>query len=346
MDVGLIFRLYQSCILFIYSLSILIQYKLVHQMRPSMTPVEIRYLSLVAISGAVGLADIRRGLKIHPVTATRLSSSLKGKGFIMITKEGLSKRISISESKHAQLFRKMVLEYRHIPFHKLLSGPGLEVLSAISFFAKTSSRKEISKISQVSEASTARSLEKLKRAGILQKKGLYFISPRFQTLNEFVQEYRRYLNQKAAQAFSNDAVIVWERNNEFIVESSQKEEEEDGFRLTGPSAFARFGVKLLMTVSHYYHSLANRQLQLEDLIIHTLLLPQSQRNVLAMLLVWKKNKDVLRTSYLLEQAEEYGMKRQVKEMADYLRTHGKELAPSLPPWGEFVSKAEEYGIRT
>lgn len=311
-------------------------------MRPSLTAAEIRYLSLVAISGTAGLADIHKGLKIHPVTATRLSSSLKGKGFIMTAKEGLSKRISISESKHAQLFRKVVIEYRHIPFHRLLSGPGLEVLSAISF-AKTSSRKEISEISQVSEASVARSLEKLKQTGVLQKKDYYFISARFQTLKEFVQEYRHYLNQKIAQSFAGDAVIVWERNNEFIVESSPKEE-QNGFRLTGTSAFAKFGVKLLTTVSQYYHSPVDRQLQLEDLIVHTLLLPQSERNMFATLLVWRKNKEMIRASYLLEQAEEYGVRGQIEEMADYLRTRGKERAPNLPVWNEFVYKAEEYGV--
>lgn len=313
-------------------------------MRSSLTTAEIKYLSLIAISGTVGLADIRNGLKIHPVTATRLSSSLKSKGFITVAKEGLSKKVSIAESKHAQLFRKMVLEYRHIPFHRLLSGPALEVLSAISF-AKASSRKEISEVSQVSEASVARSLEKLKQAGILQKKDYYFISARFQTLKEFVQEYRRYFNQKAAQSFAGDAVIVWERNNEFILESSRKEE-QDGFRLTGPSAFARFGVKLLMTVSHYYHSpVVDRHLQLEDLIIHALLLPQSERNMLATLVVWKKNEEMLRALYLLDQAEEYGVREQVEGMVDYLRTRGKERAQGLPLWAEFASKVEEYGIR-
>jgi DNA-binding MarR family transcriptional regulator len=313
-------------------------------MRSSLTAAEIKYLSLISTSGSAGLAEIRNGLKIHPVTATRLSSSLKSKGFITVAKEGLSKKVSIAESKHAQLFRKMVLENRHIPFHRLLSGPAFEVLSAISF-AKTSSRKAISGVSQVSEASVARSLEKLKQAGILQKKDYYFISARFQTLKEFVQEYRHYLNQKIAQSFAGDAVIVWERNNEFILESSRKEA-QGGFRLTGPAAFARFGVKLLMTVSHYYYSpVVDRQLQLEDQIIHTLLLPQSERNTLATLLAWKKNEEMLRTLYLLEQAEEYGVREQVEGIMDYLRTRGKERAQGLPLWDEFVSKAEEYGAR-
>ena len=101
----------------------------------------------------------------------------------------------------------------------------------------------------------------------------------------------------------------------------------------------------MMTVSHYYHSPTDRQLQLEDLIIHALLLPQSERNMLATLVVWKKNEEVLRISQLSKQAEEYGVRKQVEGMADYLGKRGKEQAPGLPPWDEFASRAEEYGIR-
>lgn len=313
----------------------------------SLTAGEIRYASFIAISGKAGLSEIRKGLGIHAGVASRLSASLQSRGFIEVAKDGISKTASMSESKHAQLFRKLVLEYRHIPFHRLLSGPSLEVLSAICN-SNLGSRKEISQASWVPEASVARSIENLKQTGILQKRAsFYVINPRFQTLKEFVLEYRHYTNQKAAQSFVKDSVILWENNREFIVETATSRDEwSKGFRLTGPSAFGRFGIPLMMpSYYYYYYSPSDKRLGLEDLIMHSLLLPQSERITLATLLMWKKNEKSIRTPYLLEQAAKYGLREKVKGIIEYLATGGKKLVPGLPLWGEFASRAEEYGIK-
>jgi len=40
-------------------------------------------------------------------------------------------------------------------------------------------------------------------------------------LKDFVNESRHYTNQQIDRKFSNDAVILWEHNDEFIVESSK-----------------------------------------------------------------------------------------------------------------------------
>lgn len=311
----------------------------------SLTVGEIRYASFIAISAKAGLSEIRKGLGIHAVVTSRLSASLQSKGFIEVTKDGISKTASMSESKHAQLFRKLVLEYRHIQFHRLLSGQSLEVLSAICN-SNLGSRKEISQVSWVPEASVARSVEKLKQTGILHKRDYYIINPRFQTLKEFVLEYRHYMNQKAVQSFAKDAVILWENNREFIVETTtSRDEKSKGFRLTGPSAFGRFGIPLMMSFNYYYYSPSDKRLGLEDLIMHSLLLPQSERITLATLLVWKKNEKSIRTSYLFEQAAKYGLKEKVEGIIEYLAAGGKKLTPGLPLWGEFASRAEEYGIK-
>ena len=94
------------------------------------------------------------------------------------------------------------------------------------------------------------------------------------------------MNQKLALEFAPDAVIVWERNEEFIMESS-KYEQKDGFLLTGVSAFARFGVPLLTSKSYFFCSPFTRKLRLEDTIIHSLLVPNG--SMLPTLLAWKKN---------------------------------------------------------
>lgn len=257
-------------------------------MELSLTANELRYLGHLAASGTATPAAVCKCSGMHPRTASRSSASLRGKGFVELVREGPPKKVRLADSKHAQLFRKLTLEHRHMRFDRLLSGSALEVLAAVSWM-DLGSRKEIHENSAVSEASVGRVLSRLRRSGMVTKRGQsYRVPERFRTLADFALEFRRYSNQKLAQSFSRDAVIVLERNMEFIVETGRKEEEK-GFVLTGPSAFGRFGVALFMPTSYHYRSASGRELKLEDMIIHSLLLPRSERAAIATLLVWKKN---------------------------------------------------------
>lgn len=311
----------------------------------TLTASELRCLEYLALSGPATLAAMRNNSGVHPRSVSRSSESLQDKGFAELGREGLSKTIQLTKSKHAQLFRRLVLEYRHMQFHKILSGSAIRVLSAISSM-DLKNRKEIHANSMTSEASVARVLSRLKRIGVVvRREAGYKVSERFQTLADFVLEFRRYLNQKFAQSFSRDAIIVWERNAEFIIETS-REQEEKGFRATGPSAFGRFGVTLMMQVSYYYYSPHDRQLGIDDLVVHSLLLGQQERNAMAILLAWKKNEDYMTTTKLYSKARGYGVAKEVEAFSAYLQSRGDiRHLRTLPPWSEFAAKAEEYQIR-
>jgi len=309
-----------------------------------MTPTEIKYLVMIVEKGAPHLSDLLRQSNSSPSILTRAISSLKEKGFIKTAKEGLSKTVTLSESKHALLFRDMVLESRHIPYDVILSGSSLEVLSAINSL-NPKSRKEIQENSNVSEPSVARTLKKLKQLGLVQKKeSMYVISSRLQMLKDFVNESRHYTNQQIARKFSNDAVILWERNDEFIIESS-KESKQDYFLLTGTSLFGKFAIPLIMQVSYYFYSTRCTNIKLEDAIVHSLLIPYSQRNMLAVLLVMKKNEKIMQIPYLLEQSKKYKITSMVETVLDYLHTDGMREEEYLPSWKDFKSKAIEYGLK-
>lgn len=235
----------------------------------SLTESEIRYLEIISTEGNVSVSRLCEKTKSLPSMVRRSLSSLEEKGFIKKYRVGLQKEISLSDSKHALIFRDMVLESRHVPFHKYLSGSSLEVLSAICFLSP-GTRKEIQENSSVSEPSVARVFLRLKGVGIMQKReSKYVLSPRFEVLKNFVIEFRHYLNQKIAKEFSQDSVILWERNDEFIIESSTKKDDEGGFHVTGPSAFRRFGIRLFMMISYHFYSPRKKELGLEDAITHS-----------------------------------------------------------------------------
>lgn len=316
-----------------------------HLRKLSLTEAEIKYLEIISIGGNVSVSNLCKKTASLPPMVARTLFSLEEKGFINMFRVGLPKEISLSGSKHALLFQDMVLESRHIPFHKLLAGSSLEVLSAICFL-NLGTRKGIHDYSNVSEPSIARVLVKLKEIGIIQKRqSQYTISQRFKVLKNFVAEFRHFMNQKLAKKFSQNSVILWERNDEFIIESDAKRGDEGNFHITGPSAFGRFGIKLFMITSYHYHSSKTKKLRLEDVITHSFLIPTSQRTVLPILLAWKKNEKNICREYLMNMAAKYDTIKFVAAVYDYFDSKGVRKLDAFPTWQEFASKAREYDLK-
>jgi DNA-binding Lrp family transcriptional regulator len=311
----------------------------------NLTESQIKYLEIISTDGNVSVSHLCDKTKSLPSMVRRSLLSLEEKGFIKKYRVSLSKEISLSDTKHAMLFRDMVLEARHIPFHKYLAGSSLEVLSAACFL-NLKTKKEIGEHSSVSEPSVARVFLKLRQIGIMQKmESKYVISPRFGILKNFVVEFRHYLNQKIAKKLSQDSIILWERNDEFIVESRTKKEGVEGFHLTGPSAFGRFGIQLFMMVSYHFYSPRKKELGLEDTMTHSFLIPMSQRVMLPVLLVWKKNEKRVNKEILMDVAEQYKVKKLVGAIYDYFDSKGRQSIEEFPIWEEFKSKAGEYGLK-
>ena len=309
--------------------------------RIKLGPDELKCLRFIASHRTSRVSDIASTLNISKVQLSRVISGLVDKGFITTKKQGLSKNVSLSETKHAALWRSLSLEFGHMPLHKLLSGGSLEALSAIGS-QQLANRKDIAENSLISEATAARVLERLRQLGVVQKKGAYSISPRFQILAEFTAEFRRYVNRKVAFEFASDAVIVWERNVEFILESSRTQE-SDGFLLTGVSAFARFGVSLIVPKSHFFHSPFAKRPRLEEVIIHSLLIPSF--SLLPILLVWRRNEAKMDLGHLMDSAEKYDVAVSVTEITRYFESKGGQRPDRFPPWNEFLLRAKEYGIQ-
>lgn len=273
---------------------------------------------------------------------SRVITALQDKGFVTTKKIGLSKIAILSETKHATLWRKLILEFKHMPLEELISGASLEVLSAVCSFTLTN-RKEIGQATLLSERSVASVLEKLGRVGIIRKvMPKYSVSPRFRTLKEFVIEYRHYLNESIAEEFAADAVVLWECDTEFVIESKTLRTKE-GFQPTGASAFSRFGIQLLIPSFYFFYSPSTRKLRLEDVVLHSLLLPE--RNVLPTMLVWKKHEKVVNIRYLKSQAKKYGAAEPVDAIIAYFASEGRERPLGFPTWDEFVLRAKEYGMR-
>jgi hypothetical protein len=228
-----------------------------------------------------------------------------------------------------------------MPLEELLSGASLEVLSAVCSLT-LANRKEIAQATLLSERSVASVLEKLARVGIIGKvRAKYSVSARFRTLKEFVIEYRHYLNESIARQFAGDAVVLWECNTEFVIESKTLLTKE-GFQPTGASAFPRYGIQVLVSSSYFFYSPSAKKLRLEDIVLHSLLVPE--RNILPTMLVWRKQEKVMNIRYLKTQAEKYDAAEPVDAIIAYFASEGKERPLGFPTWDDLVLRAKEYGI--
>ena len=80
-------------------------------------------------------------------------------------------------------------------------------------------------------------------------------------------------------------------------------------------------------------------------MLHTLLLePDNVRYSTYTLLLLKKTEKQIDKTYLLREAEHFGLENQVKGMLEFLQTHIRPEGQPLPTWNDFAEKACDYGV--
>lgn len=298
-------------------------------------------------------------LGLHTSQVSRSVNSLAEKGVLSISRLGVSKKVGFSDTKHADLLRRLMAELAPLNPEKILGSSYLEVLSCLSF--RKADTNDLLSETGLAVRTVRPILKELRQRGIVLKNkegdGTYQISSRFSSIKEFVMEFRRYCNRKKALEMYSDTIVVWEQNREFIIRSSSAEEKEaEGFLQTGISAFHKYGVQLLVPdIYYYFYSPKNKNrkggeevLRLEDIITHTVLIDEapSPRIMMAVLLLWKKNERSIDTNYLSLVSNRYGKLEIIRKIERYLSTEGigEERPEGFPKWDEFLSKSKEYGL--
>lgn len=279
---------------------------------------------------------------------TRVSLALKDleeKGFVEVKKAGISKQVVISSNKHSSLLKAFISEHRYMKLENALSGPTLEILLPLSYSKMRLS--EIVESSGYSERTVRRVMKKLKELGIVAAEDFYYSkTPSFELLYEFVREFQRYLNFKKALSFSPDAVILWERGKEFILKTEHEIEESGNLFSTCFAKMHDFGIKLMLpNYRYYFYTPFKKRLEVEDVALHTLAIDRmSTRNILYVLLLMAKNYENINVEYVRKESVKFQLEEIVHQLFEYLESRGKVKPPYFPSWGEFRSKAEEYGI--
>ena len=303
----------------------------------SFSKAELKILKEIA-RGNYELSSIQTRLSIKPSLLTYTLKKLQNKGIVKFTHIGTKKQAYFSDIKHATLLRDLLSIYDYVDWENVLNGKSIEIL-----FQTLSAFKESL---NVPRNTRWRHVKNFKSRGIVTQEGK--INPQFRGLSEFLAEYQSFFAKKIASTISDNALILWQQNMEFIVRTPRNNmETAENFHKTATAKFSEYGLPLFSEFDIYFYSTNKKTIRPEDVILHTLLIePNNVRYTTYALLLLRKVKKQIDLTYLQKEAERLGLKNQIAAMLQFLETHISPEGQSLPSWDEFVIKAEDYGVMT
>ncbi len=282
-------------------------------------------LNLREEKNVTGLAK-ELGLSIYRTST--LVSSLERKGLVRTKKEKY-KIVSLSDTKPAELFRKLVFRFGHMPLDKILSGKNLALLAVLK--STPLSAHELCIKGNLSRSTLYHIIGKLSNYGIIgEKSGKYFLVERYVLFHEFAKEFYVLQNSIKAREFFRDSTIVWSGVGEFILSTGEYRGKETGnFHLTGLERFSDFGIGLIGAGQYHYYYSEKAELSLEDVVVHALLIDFSPRTILYSIVLLLAHRDRLNRNKLFNLGIKYDVG--VEDLLEYLegREAGKYPYPSL-----------------
>ena len=303
----------------------------------SFSKAELKILKEIA-RGNYELSSIQTRLSIKPSLLTYTLKKLQTKGIVKFTHIGTKKQAYFSDIKHATLLKDLLSIYDQVDWENVLNGKSIEIL----FQTLSASKESLN----VPRNTRWRHGKNFKSRGIITQEGK--INPQFRGLSEFLKEYQSFFAKKIASTLSDNALILWQQDMEFLVRTQQNTRQAaENFHKTATSKFSEYGLPLFSEFDIYFYSTNKKTIRPEDIILHTLLIePNNVRYTTYALLLLKKVKKQIDLTYLQKEAERLGLKNQITAMLQFLETHIHPEGQSLPSWEEFVIKAEDYGVMT
>jgi hypothetical protein len=124
----------------------------------------------------------------------------------------MRKLVKISQTKHAQLLREIMLTHPHVPWHSLLCRSQILPLLRVGNASPVT----------VSRVTEWRVLRNLMAHGIVStREGSIQINPRFRSVREFIDEFVSFMDSRLASQVSEAAAIVWASGPQFIIRVPQ-----------------------------------------------------------------------------------------------------------------------------
>lgn len=261
--------------------------------------------------------------------ASRILKEVSSKGFVTVSRNGITKAARLSTNVHAQLLSDLLKKEANTPLERIMSYSSMSILfNRIGFdFGSNPSRNTI-----------------WSRGRELNAFGLD--SKRNALLRDFLEAYADFISREFASKYiPQNAEIIWNRNFQCVFKISGGSPLPRPFLKTAISVLPTFGIKLISDSDYYYFSKYLSELTYEDYFLHTLLIdPSSSTYVVYATLLMLKIRDKVSKSSLLDRAKYYGISGITGAVLRYIDTKGAMRSFPIPPIEEMQEKAIEYGV--
>jgi DNA-binding MarR family transcriptional regulator len=294
-----------------------------------LSPTEITLLRCIR-DGELPRKEVARMLDMPQPELTRLVKSLEFKGLVVVRRHGVSTSLAFSDMKHASMLRRVLNEYSHMRLEEILSLASLRVIVSLAT-RPISTRKELLASSGVSPRTIQTVLGRFRSIGILRshRRGDYELTARFVSFADFARELISFYNQKHALTFSSDAVVVWEREYNFIVRTKAMKERED-FKRTAFSAFESYDVPLVQDWHYYFHPHGSWRRTPDEVLLHSLLIrPLGSREMNAMKMLWNQKTLGRNINQLRENARGYGVEAELERLIEAFEGRENKRMPTV-----------------
>lgn len=279
------------------------------------------------------ISELARHIGKSQPTATAAVENLLAKRFVTTKRTGMRKMVELSQAKHAQLLRELILAYPHVPWESILANSQILPLLKLEGAAP----------SPVSKTTEWRAMRNLMAHGIIinAPEGPT-VNPRFSKITEFIRELLKSVNSQLAEQVSENAAIVWTSGSQFIIRVAAGTPITDKrFKPTATTALAAYGITLISDVEYYFFSPSGSTPSPEDIVLHTILIDGVTNVTYALILMAKVKTN---PDYLLAIAEKHGLRDQAEGMLRFLTSHEPQPNTVLPKWHEFGQRARDYGV--
>ena len=278
--------------------------------------------------------DIAKKLNLSSGTISKITKKMIKNGLAEKNRQGMKIIVEIAKTSHAQKLELIIKIFNRLPLENILSYAKLNLIAILEY---PLNKKEISQMLNISRQWTYKTIKDLSRYGIiLKKQDGYYLNPTHQLLFEFAKEYYSYKNHQTLKTISEDAQIIWQHGDEFLFKTKKELTKNPE---TAVTAFSKYDLPLLGDTKYYYNT--ERNLQITDIILHTILInPQSKTyNAYACLLYEKtKPRDIIKKARI------YNLTDHIRTLISFIERQESEKK-FLPTWDEYKSLAEQYEVR-
>lgn len=306
-------------------------------MKINLSALELRTISL--LDTPLSISELTERTGVTKGYISRTVASLKDKGFVEISKKGITKKVTLSSNLHASRLKSLLQRRNYMPLAELLQGSGLQILAVLAFGSTDFIR--LRDESEISEATLWRWIKKFKQhAMLLSRNDEYELPHDLGDIKDFLDLYCSYFAVSTLKEISPAGNFIAAKGFEFLF-SQEGEIIQENVKPSGLTAISE-KIPLMLTENHYFYS--SRTLPFEEIAVHAIVAdPRNKRNLTYVIMYILKAK--LDMALFLKIAKRYRVEDTAVSVLKLLNTWKKPEEPYMPDPAYVREKLKEYKIQ-